>query len=469
MQAILKNKFNITVFVVFFVIGLIGVFHHEIWRDEGQVWLVVRDLNIFGIFDHVRVEGHPLLWYFFVLPLAKLNLPVFSMQLLSFCFMAAAAAIFLWFSPFSKLSKICVLFSAGILYSLTVISRNYSIIPLFVFLTAVFYNKQRQRPYIYSFLNILLANTHVLMFGFCFAAAAVFGYENIIKNKENIKLKRDYIISFALMLLSLFSIVVYVFSSPLKNFSVNVQPLNIFSIEKIWDTGVWFLTNLYFSNKFVLVLAAVSILCALIVVFLENKKVFFITLAGFLSQLAIFVCGGCGVSNEKAVLSLIILLFGFWIILQDRELSKVKKIFINILVILIFGLSFNLSYMLYKNDYLYDYSGSKRVAEFIKNNIEKDAVLVSTNDLTAAGAIAYLPPERKFYTYLYDNYYSYAYAQKYIASKPFEFKKPEKLKGKKVYYLYSALGFPQTDKKIIFISDKNTLIVTEYFFVIKDE
>ncbi len=466
MKAILKNKFNIIVFIIFLILGLIGIFHHEIWRDEGQVWLVVRDLNLFGIFDHVRVEGHPLLWYFLVLPLAKLKLPVISMQLLSFCFMAAAAGVFLWFSPFSRLSKICVLFSAGFLYSLTVLSRNYSIIPLFIFLMAVFYNKQRQHPYIYSFLNILLANTHVLMFGFCTAAATVFGYENIIKNNGN---KKDCLISFAVAVLSLLSIVVYVFSSPLKNLSVNVQPLNLFCAEKIWEQCNWFLTNMYLSNKFVLFIAAVSILCALAVVFRENKKVFFITFAGFLYQLAIYICGGCGVSNEKAVLSLIVLLFGFWIVLQDSGLSKLKKVFINILVILLFGLSFNLSYMLYKNDYLYDYSGSKRVAEFIKNNIEKDAVLVSTNDLTSAGAIAYLPAERKFYTPLYDNYYSYAYAQKYIESKPFTFNKPEKLKDKKIYYLYSALGFPQTDKKIIFVSDKNTLIVTEFFFIIQDE
>ena len=70
--------------------------------------------------------------------------------------------------------------------------------------------------------------------------------------------------------------------------------------------------------------------------------------------------------------------------------------------------------------------------------------------------------------YLLDDYYTYAYAKKFVNTEPFKFEKPEKLKDKKVYYLYSALGIPKTDKQIIFASNPNTLVVTEYFFIIKD-
>ena len=70
-EYILKDKFNLILFVLYFVIALISVFHHEIWRDEAQVWLVARDLNLWGIIDHVRNEGHPLLWFYLVLPFAK--------------------------------------------------------------------------------------------------------------------------------------------------------------------------------------------------------------------------------------------------------------------------------------------------------------------------------------------------------------------------------------------------------------
>ena len=192
MQGILKNKFNIIVLLLFFAAGLCGVLHHELWRDETQVWLVVRDLNIFGVFDHVRNEGHPLLWYIIVLPFAKIKLPVISMQILSFIFMSAAAGVFLWKSPFSKIAKLSVVFSAGFLYWLTIISRSYSLVPLFLFLLALYYPRQKEHPYIYSIFNILLANTHILMFGFSSALCILFGYKNIFKPHEN---RKKYIYS----------------------------------------------------------------------------------------------------------------------------------------------------------------------------------------------------------------------------------------------------------------------------------
>ena len=460
----LKNKFNITVFFIFFIIGIVGVFHHEIWRDEGQVWLVVRDLNLAGIFDHVRVEGHPLLWYLLVLPFAKLKLSVISMQILSFCFMTAATGIFLWFAPFSKLSKICVLFSAGVVYSLTIISRSYSLIPLFVFLLAIFYEKQKKHPYIYSFLNILLANTHVLMFGFCTAVATLFGYENIIQNKIE---RKKYITPFLLMAFSLISVVLYVFSSPLKNISVNIQPVSTITFNKVFTNITIFFANLYPNNKFIFVIAGICIVMGMILILVENKKIFITITTGLIFQFYIYLCV-YQTSNEKAALALIILLYAYWVIAEQKDFSGFKAIFMNLLIVITFGLSWQLSYLLLKNDYLYNYSGSKEAAKFIENKIEKDAVLISTNELTTAGIIAYLPKERKFYTHLYDDYYTYAYAKKFVNTEPFKFEKPEKLKDKKVYYLYSALGIPKTDKQIIFASNPNTLVVTEYFFIIKD-
>ena len=31
--------------LLFFIIALIGIIHHELWRDEIQAWLVARDSN----------------------------------------------------------------------------------------------------------------------------------------------------------------------------------------------------------------------------------------------------------------------------------------------------------------------------------------------------------------------------------------------------------------------------------------
>jgi len=45
-----------------------AIFHHEIWRDEAQVWCIVRNVNLSEIFQITKIEGHPMLWYLLVLP-----------------------------------------------------------------------------------------------------------------------------------------------------------------------------------------------------------------------------------------------------------------------------------------------------------------------------------------------------------------------------------------------------------------
>ena len=101
----MKNKINILIFVLWCLFALIGLFHHELWRDETQVWCLVRDVNFFDLFAATRIEGHPMLWYLLVLPFAKLGLPVESMQFLSFALVGSAVALMLWKSPFSNFEK----------------------------------------------------------------------------------------------------------------------------------------------------------------------------------------------------------------------------------------------------------------------------------------------------------------------------------------------------------------------------
>jgi len=50
-----------TVMVYAFLVAL-GISRHEIWRDEAQAWLIVRDVGSLGELFHVlRYEGHPAL------------------------------------------------------------------------------------------------------------------------------------------------------------------------------------------------------------------------------------------------------------------------------------------------------------------------------------------------------------------------------------------------------------------------
>ncbi len=459
----INKTFSIILLLIYLSITLISVFHHEIWRDEAQVWLVSRDLNFLGIIDHVRNEGHPLLWYFLVLPFAKLNLPVLSMQIISWIFMAFAAGFLIFKAPFNKLSKICILFSAGFLYWLSVISRNYSLIPIFLFLTAYFYPKQKEHPYFYATSVALLSQTHILMCGFCTGLMGLFGFENLVKNKSD---KKNFLYSFLIMLVSISSLFLYIITRPDDNISIQ---------RFIYDHGIniarsflEFFLNLYGGMTVLsLIIAVILILSASIIIFKENKKLFLIYIFSFIYQFFVYICVW-QTSPEKAFTFLLTIAFCFWIILNKNELSEKKKIIYNIIVSAVFLMSFQASYQITLNDINFDYSGSKKTAEFIKDNIDKNAVIVSNNPLTTAGIFAYLP-QRKFYSPNYKDFYTLGFGKDIDLSVEFKFEKEKQFKNEQVYYLYSGMGEPQTDKKIIFKSPQTTLIPTEMYYIVSEQ
>jgi len=68
MEFLNKNKLNVLYFLIFIVyIAIIFItgYHHEPWADEAQAFLHARDFSISElIFEKLKYEGHPILWYF---------------------------------------------------------------------------------------------------------------------------------------------------------------------------------------------------------------------------------------------------------------------------------------------------------------------------------------------------------------------------------------------------------------------
>ena len=52
-------KFENIVFLLYFILTLILVLNHEFARDEAQVWLIVKNLDVVGIIKQMQYEGHP--------------------------------------------------------------------------------------------------------------------------------------------------------------------------------------------------------------------------------------------------------------------------------------------------------------------------------------------------------------------------------------------------------------------------
>ena len=84
-----------TIFVLYGIINLILTFLHEPWRDEIHAWLMAKELSVVDLFLESKFDGHPILWHLLLMPFAKLNFPIITLNLISFIIMLISAWLFL--------------------------------------------------------------------------------------------------------------------------------------------------------------------------------------------------------------------------------------------------------------------------------------------------------------------------------------------------------------------------------------
>src|SRR5437879_13529952 len=100
------HRFALVITAIFFVIALIGILNHEMWRDEFEPWLIARNANSFiQLYHNWWYEGHPMLWYLLLYILTRIFTNPLSMQLLHIGFATGSVYLFTRFKCFSILQK----------------------------------------------------------------------------------------------------------------------------------------------------------------------------------------------------------------------------------------------------------------------------------------------------------------------------------------------------------------------------
>ena len=163
----LELALRCALFAVYAAATLVLTLRHEPWADELQAWLIARDCTVREIFYVMRWEGHFVPWYLMLHVFAANGCPVLCMSLLSWAFMAAAGAFFVFRAPFSLPMKALVLCSSGMLFWYPVVTRCYAPIPLLLFALAACWTTRLKRPLLFGFLIACLTNTHAYFEGFC--------------------------------------------------------------------------------------------------------------------------------------------------------------------------------------------------------------------------------------------------------------------------------------------------------------
>ena len=400
MSKIFQSKFNIILLILWLFITLITMFHHEIWRDEAQAWCLVRDLNFLDIFKASRIEGHPVLWYLILFPFAKFHFSVFSMQIISLILVFLSVCLFLFKSSFSNWFKFFVVFSAGLVYYLPVIARNYALVPVFLFALAYIYPKRSDKPYIFTCILILLANTHLLMFGFCSVVSLIFIIEQILEFKKSKKI--FLLIPPVLIIMNNLFLIFNFLSTSQVNSSVNNY--NSFAktpYDMIIDFSDMFYNNFpLFNNVTGAVIFYIIIGLLAFYLYKYSKKMFTVMVIsfGWFLYIYCYIWFG-GIQYQKAFLFLLILLFCFWNCDNEKYKTYAQKI-----MGILFIISFLVGITAVMADINFNFSCSKQTAEFIKNNLKEEKVfLFNGKDYAVSPLSAYLP-DKKFYSVNNGNY-----------------------------------------------------------------
>jgi len=157
---------------IFFSLSLYFALSHAMWRDEMQAWLIARDsYSVFELLGNTRYEGHPTLWYLLVMVANQMMATPVSMQILHVILASIAIFLFLKYSPFSNGQKLLFIFGYYPFYEYSVISRNYGIGVLLIFVFCTLFKSRQKNILAIGFTLFLLAQTNI--FGLIVSVAAL--------------------------------------------------------------------------------------------------------------------------------------------------------------------------------------------------------------------------------------------------------------------------------------------------------
>ncbi|MCH5255710.1 MAG: hypothetical protein J1D87_00395 [Lachnospiraceae bacterium] len=420
-----KNK-SILLWVLFagyLIFNGILLFRHELWRDEANVWLLARDTTPWQLFNEIKYQGHPCLWYLLVMPFAKLGLPFQTISIISLMIMTAAAGIFVKEAPFSMVTKAVCLFTPIFSYYYPVVARNYCLIAVFLIILAHCYHRRNEYSISYGLMLGLLVQTDTIAL---WAAGMIslmwlwegtyngFKYKNWKIFKNSLKGLWIPLISFVLLLLQFLGVA----NSPA--YGINMLPLKEM-IAEIRNFSYYILTRMTGQGQGFDLLLMLLFLAAGILLSWKIKNPFpMIVPAGELMYQAVFsivvyqlhiwhyiaICFtliwflwlGCqpdnrdvmpaGEAEEKRKWNLRIALCG-------RITSEILLILLGITMFFRWNYPEEVSSL---DNALHGlYSDGVHVAEYISDNIEKEEVIISTDIPEASTVLAYLGKDYSFY------------------------------------------------------------------------
>lgn len=258
-QSKTNTKFFLILLIVFCILSVIGIFHHEMWRDELEAWLIANNSNsIPELLNNLRYTGHPALWYICLYFITRFTDNLLAMQIFHLIIAIGFVSLFLFYSPFSKIQKLLFCFSYFILYEYTIISRNYGLGVLFLFAFCILY-RYRDRSYLpLAFILFLLSHTnaYTLIIGFTLALTLVIdAYFNHEQRRQLYRQRWTVTASIIIYLLGLITSIIQ--TIPPSDAFYHGDLISVTSENTLYTTGEAINSSFFHVRKFAQSFAAI--------------------------------------------------------------------------------------------------------------------------------------------------------------------------------------------------------------------
>ena len=142
----------------------VGLIRHEPWRDETHAWLIVQlSHSVSELFHNIRYEGHPSLWFLLLYAIKGLGGSFATVQVVHGLIALATAYVLLTYAPFPNLTRLLLIGGYFFSYEYAVISRDYGIGVLLIFMMCVAFTRRHQFKghLVFCLLMALLSQTNI--------------------------------------------------------------------------------------------------------------------------------------------------------------------------------------------------------------------------------------------------------------------------------------------------------------------
>lgn len=425
-------RFAIMVTAGFFVIALLGMLNHEMWRDEHQAWLVARDANSLSqLLDNMNYEGNPALWHFFLFLITRVTHDPIYMQ--AFHLLVATSFIFIFtrYSPLSNLHKILFSFGYFAIYEYALISRSYALGILLVFAICALYKNRVTKYILIGVLLALLSNVTIYAVVIAGGIAGVLVVDYFIYQQKNGKTMLQLGAAMIIFILGVAFSLYQIWPEKDNSFPAPYAT-SLFEFARWWQVAAklfttylyipqiqenFWNTNIYYKDPGIAagalggwlkqnpsfvwawILMPIILFASGVIVFLRKPLILLLYCGTTLGLLSVYYYTALLHSRYCGYL-LITLIICYWLAEYYPEKKyysplasylsglgkKISKPFLTIVLLLnVIG-----AVVAYSMDLQYKFSTSKIAANYIKQNKLDSLPIVGITDFTASPLATYL-------------------------------------------------------------------------------